>query len=190
MRKPTPNRVTCNPACHGYPATDYSWQKYWYSLIPNKNVVAPEKGTVTDVTLDAGACGKRIQFKGTWTGATYYMCHFEHVRAGIKVGQRLGEGELLGIMGHTGLPARNGVHLHLKIMDKGRWVPDPDAWLNAKVSQWKLLQQPKQYYTVKKGDTVSAICARYGITLAKFKTLNPKITNINLIHPGDVVRVK
>lgn len=188
MRKPTPNWVTQTAAQHGYPATDYSWHRYRYIPIPNKNVVAPEDGVVTDVTLSAGACGKRIQFKGSRTKATYYMCHFEHVRAGIKVGQKLSEGQLLGIMGQTG--QAYGPHLHLVILINGQRVSDPDRWLNEKIAAWKAAQAKPVMYTVKKGDTVSAICAKYGITLAKFKSLNPKITNVNLIYPGQVVRVK
>lgn len=44
--------------------------------------------------------------------------------------------------------------------------------------------------TVKKGDTLSGIAAKKGITLASIKKLNPQITNANLIYPGQVVRVK
>lgn len=135
MRKPTTNRITCNVACHGYPAVDYSFQ-------PDEWVYAPEKGTVTEVSLNAGPCGKRIQFKGDWTGATYYMCHFQDV--GVKVGQRLSEGARMGIMGHTGLPAENGRHLHLRIMTNGTWVADPNDWMNRKILQWKALQTPQR----------------------------------------------
>jgi hypothetical protein len=46
------------------------------------------------------------------------------------------------------------------------------------------------YYTVRKGDTVTSICRTYGITINKFKALNPQVTNINLIHVGQKVRVK
>ena len=48
----------------------------------------------------------------------------------------------------------------------------------------------KQYYTVKKGDTLSAIAAKYGISLTQIIKLNPQITNPNLIYVGNKVRVK
>jgi len=41
--------------------------------------------------------------------------------------------------------------------------------------------------TVKKGDTLSAIAAKAGISLSALIKLNPQITNPNLIKPGQVV---
>lgn len=54
-------------------------------------------------------------------------------------------------------------------------------------------EDPKEtasYYTVVKGDTMSKIAKAHGLTLAKLKKLNPQITNVNLIHVGDKVRIK
>lgn len=48
----------------------------------------------------------------------------------------------------------------------------------------------KQYYTVKKGDTLSGIAAQHGLNLMKIIQLNPQIKNPNLIYVGDKVRVK
>lgn len=48
----------------------------------------------------------------------------------------------------------------------------------------------KQYYTVKRGDTMSGIAARYKTSLANLAKLNPSIKNLNLIHVGQKVRVK
>ena len=48
----------------------------------------------------------------------------------------------------------------------------------------------KQYYTVKKGDTLSGIAAQHGLNLTKIIQLNPQIKNPNLIYVGDKVRVK
>lgn len=47
----------------------------------------------------------------------------------------------------------------------------------------------KQYYTVKKGDTLSAIASRYGTTWQKLQSLNG-IRNANLISVGQKIRVK
>ena len=46
------------------------------------------------------------------------------------------------------------------------------------------------YYTVVKGDNLSVIAERHGITLAQIEALNPQIKNPNLIYPGESVRVK
>lgn len=48
----------------------------------------------------------------------------------------------------------------------------------------------KVYYRVRLFDTVTKICKKFNISLAKFKTLNPQIKNINRIFPGQKVRVK
>lgn len=47
-----------------------------------------------------------------------------------------------------------------------------------------------EYYVVKRGDTMSKIAKQYNTTLAKLKTLNPQIKNLNLIEIGQRVRVK
>jgi hypothetical protein len=44
-------------------------------------------------------------------------------------------------------------------------------------------------YKVVKGDTLSAIAKRYGITLARLKKLNPQITNPNVIKVGQIVNI-
>ena len=52
-----------------------------------------------------------------------------------------------------------------------------------------LAEQKKQYYTVQKGDTLTAIAKKYGTTVYKLKQLN-KIQNPNLIYVGQKIRVK
>ena len=44
-------------------------------------------------------------------------------------------------------------------------------------------------YKVVKGDTLSAIAKRYGMTLAELKKLNPQITNPNVIKVGQLINV-
>ena len=47
----------------------------------------------------------------------------------------------------------------------------------------------QNYYTVKKGDTLSAIAVKYHTTVNKLVALNPHIKNPNLIYVGDVIRL-
>ena len=47
----------------------------------------------------------------------------------------------------------------------------------------------QNYYTVKKGDTLSAIAVKYHTTVSKLVALNPHIKNPNLIYVGDVIRL-
>lgn len=46
------------------------------------------------------------------------------------------------------------------------------------------------YYTVKSGDTLSGIAAKYGTTVNKIISLNTSIKNANLIYAGQKIRVK
>ena len=51
-------------------------------------------------------------------------------------------------------------------------------------------QDPEpEYYEVQPGDTLSVIAARYNLTLARLLAKNPMITDPNIIHPGDRVRI-
>ena len=44
-------------------------------------------------------------------------------------------------------------------------------------------------YTIKKGDTLSAIAKKYGISLQELLKANPQIKNPNLIKVGEVIRI-
>ena len=44
------------------------------------------------------------------------------------------------------------------------------------------------FYTVKKGDTLSQIAAKYGTTVSEIASIN-KIKNPNLIYPGQILRI-
>ena len=46
------------------------------------------------------------------------------------------------------------------------------------------------YYTIKSGDTLSGIAAKFGTTIAKLMSLNPHIKNANLIYAGDTIRIR
>src|SRR3712207_3192946 len=48
---------------------------------------------------------------------------------------------------------------------------------------------PASGYTVKPGDTMSAIARAFNIPLADLIKASPQITNPNRIYPGDVVRL-
>jgi LysM repeat protein len=52
----------------------------------------------------------------------------------------------------------------------------------------KTEQKTKKYHTVKSGDTLGKIAARYHLSLAQLKKLNPGKGNV--IKIGDKIRVK
>jgi len=49
---------------------------------------------------------------------------------------------------------------------------------------------PTATYVVQRGDTLSAIARRFGTTVQTLLSLNPQITNPNLIFPGQVIRIR
>jgi murein DD-endopeptidase MepM/ murein hydrolase activator NlpD len=54
----------------------------------------------------------------------YYYAHLDHYRAGLRRGDRIARGELLGYVGTTGNADRHEPHLHFQVMrfpDDGRW---------------------------------------------------------------------
>lgn len=47
----------------------------------------------------------------------------------------------------------------------------------------------EEYYTVVSGDCLYAIAQRHGLTLTGLVELNPQLESVNVIHPGDRIRV-
>lgn len=48
----------------------------------------------------------------------------------------------------------------------------------------------ERYHTVVKGDTMTKIAIKYGLSLPELKKLNPQVKNISLIYVGQKIRVK
>lgn len=48
----------------------------------------------------------------------------------------------------------------------------------------------EEYYIIKKGDRFDKIAKAHGLTRNQLKALNPQVKNINLIYPGQMLRVK
>ena len=46
------------------------------------------------------------------------------------------------------------------------------------------------YYTIKGGDTLSTIAAKFGTSVSNLMSLNPHIKNANLIYAGDTIRIR
>lgn len=51
------------------------------------------------------------------------------------------------------------------------------------------LDRAKMKYIVKKGDTISSIASKLGITVDKLKKLNPQIKNFDIIKTGDKINL-
>lgn len=72
------------------------------------------------------------------------------------------------------------------------------GWLRPKTSIVnKVVQKVKpkapskpSIYVVRPGDTVYGICKKFGLSITRFKQLNPQVSNINRIYVGQHLRVK
>lgn len=122
---------------------------------------------------------------GTDRMETYYG----HMRAiHVKAGDKVKAGQVIGIMGDTGNVT--GVHVHFGVLCNGQWIA-PTAWLARKGVQIgkdapRTVSKPKTH-TVKAGDTLGAIAARNGSTVAKLLKLNPAIAKAD--PQGDKISV-
>src|SRR5690625_2072972 len=116
---------------------------------------------------------------------------YAHMRKGsrrVKVGQTVKQGQVIGVMGNTG--RSTGQHLHFEL-HKGYWnmqksnAVDPLKYLGKDLTP----KQPEgDTYTVKKGDTLSAIAKRFGATVDALAKLN-NIKNANLIRVGQKLKI-
>jgi len=182
VQAPTKNPKTQGK--HGqYNAVDYSSKDRLWRW--NKTFYAPEAGKITAYGA-SGTCGNRLEL--TAGKNRHGFCHLE--KPLVKKGQSVKRGQAIGAMGYTGYTIPSGVggtHLHWVIAQGTKYIYPPTL-----VNQSFVIYKPstKKYYRVRLGDTVTKISAKHGISVAKFRKLNPKIKNINLIFPGQKVRVK
>lgn len=74
------------------------------------------------------------------------------------------------------------------------WIPVPYqgrteyvAW--ACVDWYTSAPQPRPTYIVQRGDTLSGIAERFGVSLSDLLEENPQITNPDRIFPGQVINI-
>lgn len=106
----------------------------------------------------------------------------------VKAGDKVKAGEVIGIMGETG--NASGIHLHLGVLCNGKYI-DPSEWLARKgvtIGKTATVKPAGRTYTVKAGDTLSAIALKNGTTSAKLAKAN-QISNPNLIAVGQKIKL-
>ena len=89
-------------------------------------IIAPEAGLVIEArksTAPGGGYGWFVKYKGI-SGATHLMAHMREDLA-VKKGDRVKQGQKLGIMASTG--ASTGIHLHWEV--RGKVPVDPIKWM-------------------------------------------------------------
>lgn len=86
-------------------------------------LVALEAGTVKRIG-SGGLGGKTVWLRGT-TGDEFYYAHLDGFASGLKVGQSLDAGQLLGYVGNTGNAQYTLPHLHFEYHPGGGGAVNP-----------------------------------------------------------------
>ena len=97
--------------------------------------VAPEDGTV--VRFDYESVGGNSYYFSGADGYSFYGAHLEGFAPGLKAGQHVTAGTVLGYVGNTGDAAGGASHLHFQVYAPGKaWSTpeDPKFWLDASLN--------------------------------------------------------
>jgi len=99
---------------------------------PLDAIKAAADGVVVHVSTEAGASnyGRYIVVEHTWQGSKYYTLYAHISSADVQIGQRVAQGEKIGVMGYTGAGIdRRRSHLHFEVCLK--LSDDFDSWHRA-----------------------------------------------------------
>lgn len=91
---------------------------------------SPDEGVVSRITNSATG-GIGVWLRGQ-DGTSYYYAHLQEVAEGLRVGQDVEIGTVVGYVGDTGNAQGGAPHLHFEIHRGGATPPKPsvDAWLD------------------------------------------------------------
>lgn len=155
------------------------------SKVSNRNLFAIDDGTVTKVVTNQPkkGYGNYIWIKYPRYNLCLLYAHCSKILK--KKGDKVKKGDIVAIEGATGVAT--GVHLHLGITKIGSSTYLNPAKYNM-IDDSKPIDK-KQYYIVKKGDTLSKIAKKYKTTVKQLAKWN-NIKNVNLIKIGQKLRVK
>lgn len=123
---------------------------------------------------------------------TYYM-HLDNGSIDVKKGQCVTKGQKLGTDTIKTTGYSTGLHLHFGVKVNGEWV-DPVPYLRGEKIIPPLDDNSNSIvtndviYTVKRGDTLSAIATKYHTTYQALAAYN-RIKNPNLIYVGEKIRI-
>ncbi len=94
-------------------------------------VRSPDKGYVSQFLNDPLAGGLGVKVRGS-DGTIYYFGHLAERTEGLRVGQRVGIGTVIGYVGDSGNALGGPSHLHFEIRRPDKIPPKPsvDRWLD------------------------------------------------------------
>ena len=99
-------------------------------------VIAAADGTVEKLFFSNGGGGNTIYERSADGKWMYYYAHLQAYAPGLKEGQRVKQGQVIAIVGHTGNASPDGPHLHFAINRMGagqRW------WQGEPINPYPLL---------------------------------------------------
>jgi murein DD-endopeptidase MepM/ murein hydrolase activator NlpD len=102
-------------------------------------VVAVEDGVVAKLFTSAGGGLTVYQFDASSTYC-YYYAHLDGYAPGLREGQRLGRGDLVGFVGTTGNAPPGTPHLHFAIFRLGT---PPRWWEGTPINPYPIWADPK-----------------------------------------------
>jgi murein DD-endopeptidase MepM/ murein hydrolase activator NlpD len=99
-------------------------------------VLAAAPGTVEKLYFSQGGGGITVYVRSPDRRWSYYYAHLKDYAAGLKEGQRVRQGDLLGTVGSTGNANPAGPHLHFAIH---RMQPGERWWQGEAINPYPLL---------------------------------------------------
>jgi len=78
-------------------------------------VLAATAGTVEKLFFSDGGGGNTIYVRSPDRKWSYYYAHLRNYAPGLKEGQQVKQGQVIGFVGHTGNASPDGPHLHFAI---------------------------------------------------------------------------
>ena len=98
-------------------------------------VVAADDGVIAKLFRSAAGGITIYQFDGSQQYA-YYYAHLDHYRDGLREGEAVKRGDLIGYVGSTGNAPESAPHLHFTIFELG---PDKKWWRGKAVNPYPYL---------------------------------------------------
>jgi len=99
-------------------------------------VVAAAPGTVEKLYLSRGGGGTTVYVRSPDRQWVYYYAHLRGYAPGLREGQQLARGDLIGFVGHSGNASPAAPHLHFAIH---RMAPGERWWEGTAINPYPLL---------------------------------------------------
>ena len=99
-------------------------------------VIAAADGTIEKLFFSRGGGGITIYERATDPKWQYYYAHLSAYAPGLKEGQQVKRGQVIGRVGHTGDASASGPHLHFAINSMG---PGQRWWQGTPINPYPLL---------------------------------------------------